>query len=182
MSTLQVRKLHIIVEDALVEGGKALDPVLRRVAVAAVLRNPYAGRYVDDLSPLFSMGEEIGAMLSRRAIEALGPGPYSYGKAGIVGTAGEIEHCAALLHPQLGRPLRASVGGGKAVIPSTTKRGGPGTSIDIPLHFKDDEWRFDSFDAIEIRVPDAPAPDEVVIAVALTNGGRPHARIGTGRR
>jgi len=141
-------------------------------------------RYAEDLSPLIDIGGALGELLGERAVTALGIPPsqvQSYGKAAIVGSAGELEHCAAILHPKLGKPFRAAVGGGEAIIPSAKKRGGPGTSIDVPLHFKDDAWRFANFDAMEVRVTDAPAPDEIVVALVVTSAGRPHPRVGEQR-
>lgn len=181
MSNIKVRKSLLIVEDINREMGQEVSPTLRKVAAIAVVENPFAGRYVEDLSPLVDFGEVLGEMLTRRAVEALQVAPgevKGYGKAAIVGTAGEIEHCAALIHPKMGKPLRAAVSGGKAIVPSTKKRGGPGTRIDVPLFFKDDEWWMPYLDAMEINVPDAPAPDEVVVAVVLTSGGRPLSRLG----
>ncbi len=179
-----IRKVIVTVEEVRREGGRPVDPPLRRAAAIAVLANPYAGSYQEDLSPLFDMGEELAALLADQAIAALGIAGErvrSYGKAAVVGTNGELEHCAALMHPKFGKPLRARIGGGKALIPSAAKCGGPGTAIDVPLHFKDDEWAFDYFDAMEVRVADAPAPDEIVLICAVTSAGRPHARVGQGR-
>jgi hypothetical protein len=102
----------------------------------------------------------------------------SYGKAAIVGTDGELEHAAAILHPKLGTPMRKAVGGGKAIIPSSKKIGGPGTEIDVPLHYKDAAFVRSHFDAMAVRVPDAPRPDEIVVVIVVTDSGRPHARIG----
>jgi hypothetical protein len=182
VSVLHIRKIMVIVEEMLHEGGKAVVPPLRKSAALAVITNPFAGRYVEDLSPLIDVGEELGELLGTRAVEALAMSQVQgYGKAAIVGTAGELEHCAAILHPKLGKPLRQAVGGGEAIIPSAKKRGGPGTAIDVPLHFKDDAWRFANFDAMEVRVPDAPAPDEIVVAVVVTSAGRPHPRVGDRR-
>ncbi|WP_332814064.1 amino acid synthesis family protein [Ramlibacter sp.] len=181
MSTINVRKWVLIVEDTNREAGRDVDPPLRKVAAIAVVENPFAGRYVEDLSPLVDFGEVLGDKLTRRAVEALQVAPgevKGYGKASIVGIAGEIEHCAALIHPKMGKPLRAAVDGGTAIIPSTKKRGGPGTRIDVPFFFKDDEWWMPYLDAMEVSVPDAPGPDEVVVVVALSSGGRPLARVG----
>jgi hypothetical protein len=140
---------------------------------------PYAGQYEEDLTALIEEGEDLGSLLAEKAVDALEPGTVdSYGKAGIVGSAGELEHVAALIHPRLGGPLREAVGGGKAIIPSAKKRGAPGTNMDVPLHYKDAACVRSHYDAMEVRIPDAPAPDEIVIAVAVTNSGRPHARIG----
>lgn len=176
---MEIRRFYAIVEEVLEEGGKALDRPLKRVAVAAVLRNPYAGAFEEELSSLSAIGERLGSELGARAVALLGQdAPESYGKAAIVGMDGEREHGAALLHPTLGGPLREAVGGGKAIIPSAKKLGGPGTAIDIPLHYKDAAFVRSHFDAMELRIPDAPRSDEIVVAVAVTNGGRPHARVG----
>lgn len=174
----KIRKLVTIVEEVLSEGGRELRRPLRRVAAVAVIENPFAGRFVEDLTPLVDAGEELGALLAKRAVEALGAPAESYGKAAVVGEAGELEHAAALLHPKLGAPLRAAVGGGKAIIPSAKKVGGPGTAIDVPLHYKDAAFVRSHYDAMEVRVPDAPRAGEIVLAVALTDGGRPHPRVG----
>jgi len=130
---------------------------------------------------LINMGEELGGILGKRAVEALKIPPKnaeSYGKAAIVGVDGELEHAAAILHPKLGTPLREAVGGGKAIIPSAKKMGGPGTEIDVPLHYKDAAFVRSHFDAMSVRVPDAPRSDEIVVAIVVTDSGRPHPRIG----
>jgi hypothetical protein len=176
---VEIRKVITLVEETLVEGGKGVERPIRRAAALAVINNPYAGRYEDDLGALIEEGEKLGAFLAERAVTALGTGEVeSYGKAGIVGSGGELEHVAALIHPKFGTPLRDAVGGGAAIIPSAKKRGGPGTSIDVPLHYKDAAFVRSHFDAMEVRVGDAPAADEIVVAVAVTDGGRPHPRIG----
>jgi hypothetical protein len=136
---------------------------------------------VEDLSELIAQGEELGALLAERAIAALGlPGPQceSFGKAAVVGEAGELEHAAALLHPKMGAPVRTALGKGPALIPSAKKAGGPGTAIDVPLGHKDAAFVRSHFDAIEARVPDAPRADEILVCLALTAGGRPLPRIG----
>jgi hypothetical protein len=175
---VRIRKLVTIVEEILVDGGRDARRPVRRVAAVAVLDNPFAGRFVEDLGPLIDAGEELGARLAKRATEALGAPVESYGKAAIVGERGEYEHAAALLHPKLGAPLRAASGGGKAIIPSAKKLGGPGTTIDVPLHFKDAAFVRTHYDAMEVRLHDAPRADEIVLAIAVTDGGRPHPRIG----
>lgn len=176
---MNIRRLYLVVEETAEEGGRKLERPLKRIAAAAVVQNPCAGQYVNDLSELVNMGEELGKLLSERAVAALGgDAPESFGKAAIVGMDGEREHAAALLHPKLGAPLRDAVGGGRAIIPSAKKLGAPGTSIDIPLHFKDAMFVRSHFDAMELRIPDAPRADELVVAIAVTNGGRPHARVG----
>jgi len=174
----RIRKLVTIVEEVLSDGGRDATRPLRKAAAVAVLDNPFAGRFADDLALLIDAGEELGALLAKRAMEALGGPAESYGKAAIVGERGEYEHAAALLHPRLGAPLRAAVGGGKAIIPSAKKLGGPGTAIDVPLHFKDAAFVRTHYDAMEVRVADAPRGDEIVLVIVVTDGGRPHARIG----
>ncbi len=177
--SVDIRKMVTVVEETLIEGTRALERPMRKAAVAAVLSNPFAGRYEEDLSPLIDEGERLGTLLAERAVTLLPGGEVeSYGKAGIVGMAGELEHVAALLHPKLGTPVREAVGGGTAIIPSAKKRGGPGTPIDVPLHYKDAAFVRSHFDAMEVRVPDAPGPDELLIVLAVTDGGRPHPRIG----
>ena len=175
---VKIRKLITVVEEILSDGGREVRRPLRKVAVVAVIENPFAGRFVEDLSPLIDAGEELGALLAKKAVEALGAPAESYGKAAIVGEGGEYEHAAALLHPKLGAPLRAAVGGGKAIIPSAKKLGGPGTGIDVPLHFKDAAFVRTHYDAVEVRVSDAPRSGEIVLAIAVTDGGRPHPRVG----
>src|SRR5581483_10758943 len=171
---VRIRKLVTVVEETLSEGGRATSRPLRKAAALAVIANPYAGRFAEDLGDLVDAGEELGALLAKRATEALGAPVESYGKAAVVGERGELEHAAALLHPRLGAPLRAAAGGGKAIIPSAKKVGGPGTAIDVPLHYKDAAFVRSHYDAMEVRVPDAPRADEIVLAVVVTDGGRPH--------
>ena len=178
---MEIRKYITIVEETLKEGGKKVDPVTRKAAAIAVIKNPFGGKYVENLDPLIDGGEELGGILARRAVEALKITPESsesYGKAAIVGTDGELEHAAAILHPKLGTPMRKAVGGGKAIIPSSKKIGGPGTEIDVPLHYKDAAFVRSHFDAMAVRVPDAPRPDEIVVVIVVTDSGRPHPRIG----
>src|SRR6266436_4161808 len=175
---VKIRKLVTVVEEILTDGGRAARRPVRKVAAVAVIENPFAGKFVEDLTPLVDAGEELGALLAKKATEALGAPAESYGKAAVVGEAGEYEHAAALLHPKLGAPLRAAVGGGKAIIPSAKKLGGPGTTIDVPLHFKDAAFVRTHYDAMEVRLHDAPRADEIVLAIAVTDGGRPHPRVG----
>jgi len=178
---MEIRKYITIVEETLKEGGKKVDPVTRKAAAIAVIKNPFAGKYVENVDPLIDVGEELGGILAKRAVEALKIAPESsesYGKAAIVGTDGELEHAAAILHPKLGTPMRKAVGGGKAIIPSSKKIGGPGAEIDVPLHYKDAAFVRSHFDAMAVRVPDAPRPDEIVVVIVVTDSGRPHPRIG----
>ncbi len=180
MPELTVRKRTVISERIERDGERALDEPITKAAAVAVLENPYAGTWQDDLSLLTEWGTELGRSLTAAAVERLG-GPEavdSYGKGGVVGGAGEVEHVAAMLHPELGTPMREEVGGGEAIIPSAKKLGGPGTTLDVPTHFKDEAYVRTHYDAMEVRVHDAPRDDEILIALAVTNGGRPHARIG----
>jgi hypothetical protein len=176
-----IRKLVVSVEETRTEMGRAVSPPVRRALAIAVIANPYAGRWSDALDALVEIGEELGGLLGERCVQALGIAPgdaQGYGKAAIVGERGELEHAAAILHPKLGAPLRRAVARGAALVPSSKKSGGPGTAIDVPLGHKDAAFVRSHFDAIEARVPDAPRADEIVVAVAVTTGGRPHPRIG----
>ena len=177
---MHIRKTLIIRETTETDGtGKACAPITRVVAIA-VIRNPFAGRFGDDLSPLFDAGGALGARLMDEAVGLLGGPPVSYGKAAIVGVDGDIEHGGAMIHPKLGKPMRAAVGGGKALIPSNVKVAAPGTPIDLPLGHKDEAWSFDHFDTMTVMVPDAPRPDEIVLCMAVADGGRPNPRCGSG--
>ncbi|MCO6415739.1 amino acid synthesis family protein [Siccirubricoccus sp. KC 17139] len=175
-----IRKLVTILDETRREMGRDIPPIRRAIA-CAVIENPFAGRYVEDLSELVAQGEELGGLLAARAIAALGiPGEQvqSFGKAAVVGEAGELEHAAALLHPKMGAPVRAALGKGPALIPSAKKSGGPGTPVDVPLGHKDAAFVRSHFDAIEARVTDAPRAGEILLCLALTTGGRPLPRIG----
>jgi Amino acid synthesis len=177
----KIRKIVTFVEETRMEMGKTVEPATRRAAAAAVIENPNAGRFVEDLTELIEIGEELGALLTERAVAALGiPGPSveSYGKAAAIGENGELEHMAALLHPKLGTPVRKVLGKGAALIPSSKKRGGPGVTLDIPLGHKDAAYVRSHFDAMEIRINDAPRANEIVVAIAVTDSGRPLARVG----
>jgi len=176
-----IRKIVIVVDETLTEQGRPVDPPVRRAAALAVIANPFAGRYVEDLSPLIEIGEELGQLLAERAVAALGvPGERveSYGKAASVGEDGELEHAAAILHPKLGAPFRKVLGKGAALIPSSKKRGGMGAVLDIPLGHKDAAFVRSHFDGMEVQVNDAPRAGEIMVAVAVTSGGRPLPRVG----
>jgi Amino acid synthesis len=177
----KIRKLVTFLEETRREMEREVSPPVRRAAAVAVIANPCAGRFVEDLSELIDIGEELGALLSARAVAALGiPGERveSYGKAAAVGENGELEHAAALLHPKLGAPVRKTLGKGAALIPSSKKRGGPGVALDIPLGHKDAAFVRSHFDGMEVRINDAPRADEIVVAVAVTDSGRPFPRVG----
>ena len=179
--TANIRKLIIQVDETRKEMGQDITPPTRRAVAIAVIDNPYAGRYSENLDELIAIGEELGALLGQKAVAALGIEPgqaQSYGKAAIVGESGELEHAAAILHPKLGAPLRVAVEKGAALVPSAKKRGTLGTAIDVPLGHKDAAFVRSHFDAIEARVSDAPRASEIVVAVAVTDSGRPLPRIG----
>lgn len=176
MSLLDIRKIIIQIEETHKEMGKSIVPASRKVTVAAVIYNPYAGQYIEDLEPLYNLGREIGGLLAERGVQALNVRPEdieAYGKGAIIGIDGEIEHAAAVMHPRFGGPVRAAVDHGNDIIPSTKKVGGPGSVLVLPITQKDSIWSFDHMDASEICIADAPKPDEMVIAVALAIGGRP---------
>ena len=176
-----IRKIVTVVEETQREAERAIDPPTRRAAAIAVIANPFAGRYVEDLAELIDIGEELGQLLGERAVKALGIEPTtaeSYGKAAAVGENGELEHAAAILHPKLGAPLRKVLGKGAALIPSAKKRGGPGITLDVPLGHKDAAFVRSHFDAMEVRIADAPAANEIMVVVAVTDSGRPLPRIG----
>ena len=181
MTDVAIRKIVTRVEETCVEAGRSLEVPTRKAAVVAVIANPFAGRYVDDLSPLFDMGEQLGEMLGDRAVAALGiakEAVQSYGKAAMVGQEGELEHAAALLHPKLGAGLRRATGGGKALIASSKKMGGVGQLLDIPLGHKDAAFVRSHFDGMEVWINDAPRAREIMVAIAVTDSGRPLPRVG----
>jgi hypothetical protein len=179
-----VRIVVASVQQTLLEAGAAVDPPTTIAMAAIAVRNPLAGRgHVDDLAELEALGRDAAALLVERALAVLasvGLSPADvrgYGKGAIVGIDGDREHTAAVLHPRFGAPVRAAIGGGTDIIPGTKKVAGPGAAITMPIGNKDDRWVFDDMDAVEIALPDAPRPDEIVIALALSAGGRPNARV-----
>ena len=179
--TAKIRKIIVQIDEIHIEAGKAIAPPTRRALAMAVIENPFAGSYVEKLDELMTIGEELGGLLGQKCVEALGIAPgdaHSYGKAAIVGEAGELEHAAAILHPKLGAPLRLAVEKGAALVPSSKKRGGLGTAIDVPLGHKDAAFVRSHFDAMEARVADAPRANEIVVAVVVTDSGRPLPRVG----
>ena len=176
-----IRKIAVWVEEVFTEMGQPVTPPTRKAVAVAVIRNPFAGRYQADLSELIEIGAELGGILGDKCVAALGITPdqaQSYGKAAMVGEAGELEHAAAILHPKLGAPLRVAVGKGAALVPSSKKMGGPGQVLDVPLGHKDAAYVRSHFDGIEVRLNDAPRAGEIMVAVAVTDSGRPLARVG----
>jgi Amino acid synthesis len=176
-----IRKIATFVDETQTEMDRKIDPPTRRAAAVAVIENPCAGKFVEDLSDLMTIGEELGELLTRRAVAALGIAPNtaeSYGKAAAVGENGEIEHAAAILHPKLGAPVRKVLGKGAALIPSSKKRGGLGLVLDIPLGHKDAAFVRSHFDGMEVRIGDAPRANEIMVAIAVTDSGRPLPRVG----
>lgn len=189
MKEPKIRKIVTNLEEIYTEGGAGM-PVenggkkcLKTVSVAAVIENPYAGKWQEDLSELTEYGEYLGDLLTRKGAELLGAeNVETYGKGCIVGVDGELEHSSAMLHPKAGKTIRAAIGGGKSIIPSNEKVAGVGASLDISIHFKDAAFVRTHYGSVEVRVPDAPKANEIVMAVVLTDGGRPHATVnGTGR-
>lgn len=180
-SRAKIRKIVTFVEETRSEMGKNVDPPTRKAAAVAVIENPFAGKYVEDLTELTLIGEELGELLTERAVGALGiqgPSAESYGKAAAVGENGELEHAAAILHPKMGTPVRRVLGKGAALIPSSKKRGGLGVALEIPLGHKDAAFVRSHFDGMEVRINDAPRANEIMVAIAVTDSGRPLARVG----
>lgn len=176
-----IRKLVVLTDEIRQEQCQPVEPPTRRAAAMAVIANPYAGRYSQELDQLFAIGEELGGLLASKCLSALGVSPdqvQSYGKGAIVGQTGELEHAAAILHPRLGKSLRAAIGGGAALIPSSKKCGGMGAILDVPLGHRNAAFVRSHFDAMQLQVADAPRPAEIVVAVVLTDSGRPLARVG----
>jgi Amino acid synthesis len=177
----RIRKLATFLEETREEMGQSIHPPTQRAAAVAVIENPCAGKYAEDLSELIAIGEELGELLTQRAVAALGisgAAVESYGKAAAVGENGEIEHAAAILHPKLGGAVRRVLGKGAALIPSSKKRGGMGVVLDVPLGHKDAAYVRSHFDGMEVRINDAPRANEIMVAVAASDSGRPLARVG----
>lgn len=177
---VEIRKTLLVREVIDIEFGQPIGTPIIRVAGLAVVKNPFAGRFVADLGPMFEIGKVVGERLAPQMVEQLGRPAVSYGKGAIVGLAGEKEQGGACVHPMLGKPMRAAMGGGKAVIVSNVKVAPAGTPLDVPLGHKDDEFSFDHFDTMTVFVPDAPRPDEIVVALVIADGGRPLPRCGSG--
>jgi hypothetical protein len=176
---IEFRKIVTLREAVFSElGAAAVRPVIRAVGMGVIL-NPFAGKFVDDLRPLFEAGAALGERLMPELVRLLDGPAVSYGKGAIVGVAGEMEHGGACVHPMLGRPMRAAIGGGKALIGSNVKVAAAGASLDVPLGHKDEPWSFAHFDTVTVAIADAPRPDEIVIVLAIADGGRLNNRCGT---
>jgi hypothetical protein len=174
----EVRCWHSVVQEIAHEGG-ARGPSLIKAATAVIIRNPFAGKHVADISSLTKPSAVLGRALGRRAAMLLGGRDvHSYGKGGIAGLAGEQEHVVACVTTIFGDALREAVGGGRAWISSVTKTAAAGTPLDIPLAHKDELYIRSHYDAISIAVPDGPRSDELLICVAVASGGRVHERVG----
>lgn len=176
---IKIRRSFVIVEERREEAGRAANHPLRRAAAIAVVENPCAGRYVEDLGPMIEGSAQLGRDVAQLALSAFGQIPVqSYGKGGIVGLAGEQEHANALLTTTFANPIRAAIGGGDAWISSFTKKGAPGTPIDIPMNHKDDIYVRSHYDGMSLVLPDAPMPDEIAVIFCIASGGRLNARVG----
>jgi hypothetical protein len=175
---MDIREIHLIVQDIARHAGRAVEPPARRVAACAVLANPSAGRPAgDDFEPFIAASVSVGELLTRRALDALeGRAPIAYGKGALVGEGGDLEQGAAMIHCRIGLTMRTAIRAGRALIPGNAKVGGPGAALDVVLGGIDDAWRYDAMDTLEVRIPGAPRADEIVLAVAFATG-RPNARI-----
>src|SRR5216683_1578708 len=176
---MQIKRTLAFVDDVTIEAGQTVNPPLRKVAVVAIIDNPFAGKFEKDLSPLTTASEEIGRHISKMAIALLAPHkPESYGKGAVIGVNGEQEHGVAMLTTVFGNVMRDAAGGGKAWISSMTKRAAPGATIDIPLAHKDALYVRSHYDGITITLHDAPLPDEIAIICGYASRGRLNHRIG----
>lgn len=175
------RKVVLVKETVLAEAGSPATRTVTRAAMLLAIANPMAGRYVRDLSALIDLGPLLAERWLPQAVAQLDGPVVAYGKAAIVGVQGDIEHAAAVLHPKLGKAMRLAVGGGEAIIPSTAKVASAGARIDVPLGHKDNVWSFNELDTMTLGVEDAPRPDEILVILAVSDGGRPDPRVGAGR-
>ncbi len=177
--TLTIRRTFVLSETRREEAGRVSNHPLVRVAAVAVVENPCAGRYVEDLQPMIDGSVALGKELAQIALAAFGNNEVqSYGKGGLVGVNGEQEHANALLTTAFANPFRDAIGGAEAWISSFTKLGGPGTSIDIPMNHKDDVYVRSHYDGMTVSIPDAPMADEIAVIFCLANRGRLNARVG----
>jgi Amino acid synthesis len=179
--SLSLRRMLVTKDVVYAEAGKAAPRPITRAIGMVVMTNPFAGRHAEDLSPLFDVGAQIAELLMPQLVPLLAAKAESYGKGAIVGVNGDLEHAAALCHPKMGKPMRAALGGGEALIPSTQKLAAAGASLDLPLGHKDNAWSFEHFETVTVRVADAPRPDEIVVVIGIADGGRVNPRVGKGR-
>jgi hypothetical protein len=174
---MEILRLVTIVEEVYSEGGRKAERPIKKVAAAAVIKNPAIGdKSAVNLDQFSGMGRELGYVLAKAAMAQLGDGSKieSYGKSCIVGVGGELEQAAILIHKEFGASVREVIGGGKAGIPSTKKVAPAGVNIDVPLSFRDNSGLATHFDSMPVLVPGAPNADEILVVLAFTNGGRPH--------
>ncbi|GAB3412888.1 amino acid synthesis family protein [Flindersiella endophytica] len=180
---LRIRQVVLVDQEVLSERGRQVEPPTRRVAACAVLENPFAGRRPPeddsgDLEELVALSEQAGDLLANRALDALAPiEPRGYGKAALVGTEGDLEHGAGMIHVRLGLSMRTALRDGPALIPGNAKVGPAGTPIDVIFGGIADSWDYDAMDTMTITIPDAPRPNEILLAVAFLGGTRPNARV-----
>ncbi len=179
MADFPIRKTMLIVEEIHHDGGPVANAPRRRAAMLAIVKNPFAGQYEADLQSHMDDLKPLGAMMSERLVEALGgpKGIDGYGKAAMVGEAGELEH-TALWHVPGGYAMRQLLSDSKAIVPSAMKQGGMGTRIDVPLGHANAAYVRSHFDAMEVGLPDGPKADELLFALAMTCGPRIHSRMG----
>jgi len=176
---INIRRSYVIIDQRQEEAGRPAAQPLRRLAAVAVVGNPYAGRFVEDLTPMIEASVALGAAMAKLALASFGPHEVqSYGKGGVVGVNGEQEHANALLTTVFANPIRDAIGGGDAWISSFTKIGGPGTLIDVPMNHKDDVYVRSHYDGMSLMLPDAPMPDEIALIFCIANRGRLNARVG----
>ncbi len=178
---MEIRRLLVTKDVVYSEAGKKSPRPITRAIAMAVIANPFAGKHVEDLSSMFDIGAQVAELVMPQLVALLPHKAESYGKGAIVGVNGDLEHAAALCHPKMGKPMRAALGGGEALIPSTQKVAGPGASLDLPLGHKDNPWSFDHFETVSVSVADAPRPDEIVVVIGIADGGRVNPRVGKGR-
>jgi hypothetical protein len=178
---LALRRLLVTKDVVFAEAGKNASRPITRAIACGVIANPFAGRHVEDLSPMFDLGAEFAELVMPQLVALLAHKAESYGKGAIVGVNGDLEHAAALCHPKMGKPMRAALGGGDAIIPSTQRVAAAGATLDLPLGHKDNVWSFDHFETVTVGVADAPRPDEIVVVIGIADGGRVHPRVGKGR-
>jgi hypothetical protein len=175
---MEIREIQTLTQEIAAAAGRPVRPPALRAAAYAVLGNPRAGQPAgDDFEAFVAASVEVGGILARRALDALGGRmPIAYGKGVLVGASGDLEQGAAMIHCRIGLAMRQAVGSGLALIPGNAKLAAPGATLDIVLGGIDDAWHYDAMDTLEIRVPGAPRADEFVLAVAFATG-RPNARI-----